>query len=312
MLSARPNRCLALAAVTVLSVTAGARDVPNVWGVIETYPLSQQGVRGIRHYMTWGELHAKVDGDTSLVGSFQVWPTWTALDESYVDVEHGPVEIRVGRIRTSFGFSDWSEMMYGSLNHIALVRESRLVGSIRLDRDDSGAEATIFRGPIQVQAAGIDTDLTHYQVLPDRVHTGTLRVQGSFGNLILAGDALDQFQGSQTILGLDARWTLPHLIAKMEAYQGNGTNAASGFFAEATYRLPTITRTQLTFSAEKVRQSGGSDVSELQTFGVRQILSADLAVNLNYGWGKELDYYRGYSVGALAGWSLRAMYQVRI
>jgi len=73
-----------------------------------------------------------------------------------------------------------------------------LVGTTRLDRDDSGAEITGIIGPLQLQASMLDTSLIKAQVGPVRVDHGTLtaqygpgvhawRDQGNYGFWVLWG-----------------------------------------------------------------------------------------------------------------------------
>jgi hypothetical protein len=294
-----------------ITSTAGAQVVPQFWGAVETYEQADPYHRGVRQYLTWGELHARISREFELVGSLHVWPTFTSLDETYLGVDERNSSWRVGRIRTAFGFSDWSDLWYSGVNHIPLVRTCPLVDSLKLNRQDSGIEGTTWVGPLQIQGAGIDTKLDNYQVTPSSLNFGSLRLQYSLGNAMLGIDYLSKLENTEKIYGFDTRLTVPHWILKAEAYHGDGSNSASGYYFDATYRIPSLTRTQLIACSEGVWMSSEDDPMLLQTFGIRQVFSKNFTLSVNYGWGSNLNYGEASDDDYLAGWNARGMFQVQ-
>jgi hypothetical protein len=237
--------------------------------------------------------------------------SFAAYDESYVRYETDSASIRAGRMRTSFGFSDWSELFYTGINHKPLVREFSLVGRTKLDRDDSGAEVTSNIGPLQLQAAMLETTLTKAQVGPDEINHGTVTAQYGLRDLILGAELLSKTDFSQKIYGGNFRYTIPHWIIKGEYFQGVGPGDGSGSNILATYRIPYRLRTELVAEYEQIRAAGSGAATQLNTLGVRHIFNRYLTANINYGWGKELEYSSYASNLDVSGWSARVMFQVQ-
>jgi hypothetical protein len=261
--------------------------------------------------MSWAELRARLTKNWSAVWSGNDSLNANAgFDESYIRYETDKGSIRAGRLRTSFGFSDWSELFYTGFNHKPLVREMRIVGTSTLDRDDSGAEVTANFGALQVQASVLDIATGKQQFTPNRADHGTITGQYSIGNWTLGLVALDKNDGSEKVYGGNFRYTLPHWIFKGEAFEGVGPNSGTGAYIDATYRIPSLPRTQLVARYEQVRVAGSDAPTTLNTLGIRHVFNQYLTANLNYGWGKELDYSPYASNLGLDGWTARLLFQV--
>jgi hypothetical protein len=296
---------------------ARAQTQPTVSGVAETYWLADNNVRGAYVALTWAEIKARISDHWSATWSASDYGSISAYDESYVRYETDMGSIRAGRLRTSFGFSDWSEYYYTGINHIPLVRQVNLVDETRLNRDDSGAEATANLGPLQLQAALIDTSITKAQVGPDSLDHATTTAQYGFGSLILGVNALTKTDFAQKVYGGNFRYTIPHWLFKGEYFEGIGPGNGSGSYVDATYRIPFLVRSELCARAEQVRAPGSYEQAQLETIGFRYIFNKNLTANLNYGWGNNLEYgeYGQYaeSTGSLGpvGWTARVMFQVQ-
>ncbi len=284
---------------------------PSVSGVIETYFLSNNQLRGTKQTTTWAELHGRATKNWSATWSGWDGGSFTGYDESYVRYESNQLSARVGRLRTSFGFSDWSELFYTGINHTPLIREMNLVGNTALDRDDSGIEGTFNAGPLQVQASLVDTQLNRIQIGPNRVDHGTLTLQYGLGDLILGAELLAQNDFSQKIYGLNARYTIPHWIFKGEYFAGVGPQSCTGGYIDANYRIPSKLRTEFITRLEEIRAPGSDNPTVLTTFGMRQIFNKNFTASLNYGWGNELNHSFYATAASVAGWSLRGMFQVQ-
>lgn len=301
------RRCLAVG-IAFAGFTVAPAQI-KVDTVLETYFLASEDAKGFAHNLSWGEMNVRFDPRWKATFSFTKMPTREMYDELCLAYEApGGQIVRVGRIRTAFGFSDWSELYYNGFNHRPLVRSQPLVDGLRLNRDDSGVEVT-FGGPqLQIQAAVLDPEVTAYQVGPTRLRAGTLRAQAEVGEALVALDVLSFFGDDRRIYGLDARWTTPRLLVRAEAYAGAGGRFnARGYNLDAAYRLPHLSRTQLVARTESMELRTGA--LQVHTFGVRHLLTETVGLNLNYGW------VEGRNPGNLGTraperWSLQATYRV--
>lgn len=276
--------------------------------VLETYFLASEDARGFAHALSWGEMRVRFNPQFKATFSYTQMPTRKTYDEVCLTFEAGPQIVRVGRFRTAFGYSDWSELFYNGFNHRPLVRTLPIVDGLRLNRDDSGVEVT-FGGPkVQVQAAVIDPEVTAYQLGPTRLRAGSVRVQGEVGEALVALNALSYFGDDRLVYGVDARWATPRLQVRFEGFAGaGGTFNAAGYNLDGAYRLPGLTRTQLVARTESMELRTGA--IQVHTFGVRHLVSERIGLNLNYGW------IEGRNPGNLATraperWSLQATYRV--
>jgi hypothetical protein len=290
---------------------AAAQTQPSVSGVIETYWLADKNVAGATQQFTWAEIKARVTDNWSTTWSGSDFGSIGVYDETYVRYEKDFGSIRAGRMRTSFGYSDWSDLFYTGINHKPLVREANLVRRTRLDRDDSGAEASVNFGPLQVQVALIDIYPTRAQVGPGELDRATLTAQYGFGPLILGVEALEKTDFSQKVYGGSFTYTVPHWLFKGEYFEGVGPGGAHGSYVDATYRIPFLVRSELCGRYDELRAAGSTTQTQLETVGFRYIFSKNLNANINYGWGRELTY-SGYANNlGLAGWTARMMFQVQ-
>jgi len=306
------RRACAVLAVSMFCQVICAQDKPSFSGVVETYWLANPATKGAYDQLIWAEFHGRLNKNWSATWSGFDFGSISGYDESYVRYETDAASIRAGRLRTSFGFSDWSELLYTGISHRPLVREMAIVGGkTKLDRDDSGAEVTANFGPLQLQAAAIDTSLTRAQVGPDTVDSGTITAQYGLGSLILGAEVLGKTDFSQKVYGGNFRYTIPHWMFKGEYFQAAGPKAGSGGYVDVIYRIPYKLRTELVAREEQVRYVNSAAPTLLTTLGIRHSFGRYITANLNYAWGNELEY-SGYAKNlAIAGWSARVMFQVQ-
>jgi len=281
----------------------------SVSGTFETYFMTRNDVGGFGHRLTWGELNVRFNSNLKATVSMTESPTSDSLDEAYVAAESDFGILRVGRIRTAFGLSDWSELFYNGFNHIPMVMINTLAPGVRLMRDDTGAEGTFSVGQTQFQVAVVDTQSAKYQWSPKELRHASLRAQQSILGALVGFDVLKSFDATKDVYGLDVRWGFPHFLVKGEAMQGQGADNAMGYSLDVAYRPPRLSRTQVVARTERLNRPSRGDFS-LHTVGVRQILDKYLSVNVNYGWSRASNStFRPGS--SLTGWSVQAMFQVR-
>lgn len=280
----------------------------RVGTVLETYFMNSEDAWGFAHALSWGEMTVRFDPRLKATLSYTQMPTRKTYDEMCLSYESGPQIVRVGRFRTAFGFSDWSELFYNGFNHRPLVRSLPIVDGLRLNRDDFGVEVT-FGGPqLQVQAAVIDSEVTPYQIATPYFRAGTVRLQTSMGEALIGLDALSYFEDDRMVYGIDARWSTPRLQVRAEGFaSAGGKFNASGYNIDGAYRIPKMPRTQVVARTESMELKTGA--LQLHTFGVRHLLTETIGVNLNYGW------IEGRNPGNLANraperWSVQATYRV--
>jgi hypothetical protein len=301
-------------AISIVSLGILASSRAQVSGTVETYFQSDAQKRGIQQLLSWAELEHDVNSHVRATVSYIRLPGFDMLDESYIGLSQAEDFLRLGRIRTAFGFSDWSDAYYNGFNHIPLIRSNPLIEGLRLMRDDAGAEVT-FGGPkLQVQASMVDSSLNRFQYVPREISTSTMRAQTTLGAFIVGLDALWRFSTGDEIVGIDVRWSAPHLVVRGEFMAGIGSDdTASGFYVDGTYRVPGVERTQLVGRIERY-SSGDQGDFMLQTLGLREIVSPNFTANVNYGWGSGGTKGNAYTpvsdAPGLQGWSARLMFQI--
>lgn len=298
----------------VAAALPAAADGFEYSGTLETYFQTRQRIRGLYEPMSWGELRLRANSALKATLSTTQTGKFRTLDEACVDLEKGPDMMRLGRFRTRFGFSDWSELFYNGFNRLPLLRVTPIVDRLRLMRDDAGAEFD-FGGPnVQAQVAVIDTSTSDAQIQPVRARAATARVEHAFGALILGLNGLANTTTDQKVIGLDARWSMPTLIVRAEAMKGlGGTKNGSGAYIDASYRIPSLLRTHLVGRIDHFEDESGGRTN-LNTLGIRQVFHivgspGTVSINLNHTWG-EVSPALSQNVGPTRGWSLRAMFQV--
>ena len=281
-------------------------------GVLEYFSIDDPATRGFSYDLAWGEANVRLSPNVNLVTSFVDWGGYgksdLAFDEAYGRYDLGDLSFRVGRFLTAFGFTDWSDRMYNGINWTPLVLDSPLGGGRSAVNHDAGVEATYVKGDVQVQASAVDSNLAGDQISPKKLNYGTLRVQESIGNALLAEDFLGDTGGSDAMYGADLRWTWPHLEVWSEVLKGAGTESDWGYFVQGMYRLPKLDRTQLVARTEEL-DTDEYGTTQIHTVGIRQVFNRYLTANLNYGWGAGIPY-DSYDA-ARVGWSLRTMLMVR-
>lgn len=297
--------------IAALSLAAGTRAQSPVYGVVETYFGTSRTTPGAVHRLTWGEFNWRPVNDLKLTYSVTIVPNNHFLDEVCAAWQKNGNQIRLGRFRTAFGFNNWSELLYNGFNHIPLIRMTGVTGYTYLTRDDSGIEFTTSVGGIQVQAAAIDTSLERDQITPDNIDTGSLRMEAPIGPFILGLDAMKRLRHEQGIYGFDLRYTAPHIVSRLEYFNGNGKPSSNGYYADVQYRLPGFPRTSLVGMTEMLDSNKAGNQAYLHTVGVRQIVNPNFALNVNYGWGTGLDNVPAIRMQGLDNWSLRAMFQIQ-
>ena len=297
--------------IAALGGAAGARGQSPIYGSLETYLGVSRSFGGIRDTLTWGEINYRAQSDLKLTASFTTYSDYSTLDELCATYDFKGVSLRAGRFRTAFGFSNWSEFMYDGCDHLPLVKTYPLSDRVPLLRDDSGVEATTTVAGVQVQAALVDTTLAHDQLTPDDTDTGTLRVQAPLGAFIVGVDALRRLREEEGIYGLDVRYTAPRVVGRAEFYDGSGPRSAAGYYVDLKYRVPKLPRTQLVGITEMLDMKEGSPPVYLHTLGVRQIVSRNLVLDLNYGFGTHLDAFPYVREQGADNFSARAMFQIQ-
>ncbi|RYG26295.1 hypothetical protein EON82_03855 [bacterium] len=305
------NLLRSLLPLAAVALAARAWAQAPVYGVLESYFIANRTTPGAIHRLSWGEFNWRALPNVKLTGSFTQMPDNWTLDEVCAAVDYKSSMLRVGRMRTAFGFNNWSEVFYNGFNHVPLVRMSPLTDGMRLTRDDSGLEFTTYLGGLQIQVAAVDTSLGDGQITPDNVDTGTVRLQGESGRFVLGLDAMKRLRHEPGVYGFDLRYTAPYVTSRVEYFNGDGSPSSQGYYADVQYRLPGHPRTSIVGMTEMFDKDKTGKPTFLHTVGVRQFFTRHLAVNLNYGWGSRLDNLPAIRMQGLDNWTLRAMFQIQ-
>lgn len=286
---------------------ADPRPIPLA-GVFENYFAAghssdgNQGSHPTRYLTLHGEL---APGIRYVAGELNVFGH-DLLDENYVAVDRGAQGWRVGRFRSAFGLSDWSENYYAGFVHLPMLRTVALSPSLSLSRLDTGADWQGGTGALQYQLGLVDIQSRPYQPLPQRPDHFVGRVQTYRGNLILGFNLLVAGSGGEQtrLAALDGQWSVPHMQIRGEYLIGQaGDRHPQGGHLDFFYHPPVLTRTTFLARAEALSAEytaggaygpGGAGEAEKQfarryTVGVKQILSPQFTLELNRSWGNDTE-----------------------
>ena len=220
----------------------------------------------------------------------------TVLDENYVQMDSGDTRLRVGRFRSEFGFSEWSDQYYLGFIEPPLIRYDYIGPNLSLTRVDSGLEWQQTSGPTQVTMALIDAKSGGYQLLPESLNHADIRVQRLVGSFILGANGLIDTDGSNNAYGVDARWTSPHWQVRGEYDRGSSAKpVASGYYVDVLFHPAGLLRTTFVGRAEGVYNVQGlwdstpfgmwSVSGHQYTIGVKQILNPTFTAELSRFYG---------------------------
>ena len=275
----------------------------------ETYFETGSQMRGLQHTADWTELRVNFNDQFSGVFSNFHYSSDGMLDEDYLSLDKNNYSLRAGRMRSAFGFGCWSDLWYNPVISRPICRFMPLADGINLSNLTSGAEAKVWNGPVQGEFAILNPNPSEEQVFSKDLSFDRARLQVSKGGLIAGFNAIARngnlSSTSSHALGVDYRWTTDRVIIRGEAMRGYGLGAnGHGAYTDLTYRPPKFFRTQIGGRVEDFEMPGVK--ANLYTAGIRQILTPNLALTLNYSWGSVPNFL--YS---LQGWHLETSFGVR-
>lgn len=291
--------------------------------------------------MSYLQVDADISSNVRLFGSFVLLPTNNWIDEAYLEVDKGTDVFRLGRFRSAFGFSDWSELYYTPFIGVPMIRSygTSVVSGVSLDRRDRGVSAEGGGPNIQYEVALVDSKDDNFQVKPATIDSGIARLQLSQSSLMIGlngfAKAASNEGPAEQISGIDLRWTASHLQIRGELIKGLGTKGETGYYADIIYRPPGFERTQLGARVQAIdAQAPNSYVATtwgagswaktwwgwqpawpptptkskgaLYTLALRQFLNQNFTLSVNYGTGTNIPEARG-----LRGWSLQLLSSFR-
>lgn len=297
--------CLALGASRVVNAQ---EDKFKLSGVIENYWMAQGDgrVAGIRDIANWTVLEGRFSPRLRFVlGEFEIMGN-QLLDETFVEFGSDSQQWRVGRFRSAFGHSDWSELWHVGFPRRPLLRNLSFGSNLSLSRLDTGVDWHGEKGGVQYQAGLIDARARSWEPFPMRLNHFAGRAQMDKGRWIFGLNALLEMEtfgtGQNRLFGLDWRWTAPHVQVRGELCFGRTNKAhASGYYLDLFYHPPKLTRT--TFLARLEACSGtvagtafdpysgvyvatkSPGTAQLYTIGVKHILSKYFTAELSQAWG---------------------------
>ncbi|HMS56084.1 MAG TPA: hypothetical protein PKA27_11855 [Fimbriimonadaceae bacterium] len=290
-----------------------ASDRIPVYFIAENFMWTRPGREGAINRISWLYGEAQLNRNVKLVGSYIDLPTPTKvrriLDEGFVEVAKDSWVGRAGRIRTRFGFNDWSELFYTPIIQFAIIRSNPITPQLGLLRFDTGVDVQGGSPELQVQAGVVDVANDGWELAPQNADHVALRLQSEQGQAIIGISTLTKVRGTGTrngMIGLDVRWSKPEWMARFEAVKGYSRGAnGHGAYLDVFYRPQRWFRTQFGVRGEFYESLAGVE-SSLLTLGVRQILSKEFTLSVNYGHGS-----RTGAAAGMRGWTVQLMTALR-
>ncbi|HZT42625.1 MAG TPA: hypothetical protein VFA07_10715 [Chthonomonadaceae bacterium] len=290
---------------------AGAQaETPRVSGVLENYvmvyPQPQQ--MQTQAYLTYLHLQGHIRPGLRFVAGTLFYRGHNVLDENYLELGKDKFHWQVGRFRSAFGHSDWSDLYYSGFVRFPLIRMTTLGKNFRLTRFDTGLSVRGEEKAVEYQIGWIDPFPRTYALLPNHPDHLIGRVQTYRGNLIVGLNALlkpDQLDAAGTrLFDLDFRWSVPQVQARGEFLTGQAQGRhAEGYYIDLFYHPVKLYRTTFLARLEGMSATGGdTGWSQLYTAGVKQIVSPLLTLELTRVWGNGIapaEYARGWAIQAI-------------
>ena len=289
------------------TISASAEQYPSLTGLVENHIDYDFGgaTSNIGRQITWINTETDLSLDTTVVASVLNYNEQglfdqgtTSFDETYIEHYVGNDRFRIGRIRSAFGFSDWSELYYQGLPRLPLVRDYPSGGGLDLDRVDAGAEWQTTKNANQLTVAVIDANSGKFELLPEKINHVAVRLQSYQGAFIVGLNALQQLQyrsEESQLYGFDLRWSSPHIQIRSEwDYDFAQGYRSQGSYTDITYHPPGLLRTTFIGRFEQVSgvQSSQYDsegdpeclAGTAYTLGIKQILNPYLTLELSHTW----------------------------
>src|SRR5438105_583357 len=95
--------------VCILAAASCMAQDSNLHFTIENYSLAQTGTAGVGERLGWMQITADATPHVSFTNTYLILPGRNILDETFVKFTEGMTQVRAGRVRSGFGFSDWSD-----------------------------------------------------------------------------------------------------------------------------------------------------------------------------------------------------------
>lgn len=277
-------------------------------GVLEEYFQASRPSKGLYYNESWLELRHRISKDWKVILTYDHGPDDFTFDANYLEYDQPWGYVKGGRLRTSFGFGQWSDTNYNVIFQDPLIRQGSVLPTVGLDREDVGLEGRFNVGLEQVTLGVLDIHPNKLQVNPEDMDHLFGRYQTQWGQLIVGADAivksLDHGDDDGNLYGIDFRWTHPHLLMRGEYVRGDShLYQSNGWYVDVTYRPAHLYRTELGIRQESFGIVGTGDRSDLTTVGARQVFGSSVTCNLNFGFGKATA-----DVESMRGWSFETVY----
>jgi hypothetical protein len=277
-------------------------------GVLENYFQAARPNHGLFFAESWLELRNRLSNDWKVILTYDYQPGDFTFDANFLEYDQPDMYVRLGRLRSNFGFGQWSDTNYNVEIADPLIRQDPILPNLGLDRLDIGAEYQKNFGLWQVTVSDLDVDTGPVQMQPEDMNWQQGRLQRQFGDIIVGLNGLvkefDPRNPAGAMYSVDFRWASPQLLARGEFIRGAAPGFSSeGYYVDLTYRLSRLFRTELGARNEAYDVLGTGQRSFLTTVGVRQLVGKSVTLNVNYIFGKA----NGDFID-MPGWSFEASY----
>lgn len=309
----RGNLAITLLFSTLLSSAQAARaqsEAPRLYGVLENYVMlyPQPQKLQTQAYLTYLHLQGTIQPGLRFTAGTLFYRGHNSLDENFLELGKDRLDWRVGRFRSAFGHSDWSDLYYSGFTRFPLMRMSPLGNNLRLTRFDTGLSVRGEEKALEYQLGWIDPFPRTYALLPNHPDHLVARLQTYRANVILGLNTLLKLDasgvGATHLFDLDFRWSAPQVQARGELLVGQAQGRhAEGYYLDLFYHPLKSYRTTFLARLEGMAATGGdSGWSQLYTLGIKQIVSPLLTLELTRAWGNGVapgEYVRGWALQAV-------------
>lgn len=289
------------------AIAAGQNPGIQISGTIENYYLATGGANGAQHRMTWMQIVADVNPRWRLVATNAQRINANSLDETYAEYNEKTTTIRAGVMRSAFGFSDWADLWYSGIINFPMVKGGYGSSDFRFIRLDSGLQVTGGTPDLQYQLGLVDSNRKARQLLPEHMDRGVARLQTSKGPFIIGFNGFKQVVGVDAdkvgAYGVDLRWTAPNVQVRAELDKIDSDDASGwGYYTDVFVRPGKSTTTRLLGRIESYKAPYKDGIATLYTAGLRQVLSPNFTLSVNYAFGNHV-----LPAPGMFGWNAQLM-----
>ncbi|MBS1716278.1 MAG: hypothetical protein JSS72_00930 [Armatimonadetes bacterium] len=264
-----------------------------VSGTHESQYVSEPGAHGVVEGYNWTQVFIDPNPTLRFVYTQLSTPTKFYQDETYLQITKDQRFLRIGRLRTAFGLSDWTEVAYRGFIYQPIIRYSKFGTDIYIGRLETGIQYSDLVGKIQIDASIVDPESTYTRkIIPNQFSYGSLKLQTWTGKVVYGASIYGPINNiyaddtKEKGLSVHALYNENRLKLRAEYIKGfDSTPSSNGWYVDGAYRLPRPWhRTEFVARTQSASLSGSSRIN-LQTVGVRQFIGENFQLTIGNTFG---------------------------